>query len=168
MEHYDLIVIGGGPSGYAGAMRAIDFGKKVLLIEKKRIGGAGVYDGVLTSKAFWEYSQRVSSARELVPDFKVNFDEMIRTVKEALFERKTQMTVHLQLLQNMRPDLFFYEKGFAYLMDKNTVKITKEDGSYITVSGTNILIATGSRPRNVSHIKVDEENIITSDGVKHL
>ena len=42
MEHYDLIVIGGGPSGYAGAMRALDFKKKVLLIEKKRIGGAGI------------------------------------------------------------------------------------------------------------------------------
>lgn len=52
-EHFDLIVIGGGPSGYAGAMRALDFGKKVLLIEKRRIGGAGVYDGVLTSKALW-------------------------------------------------------------------------------------------------------------------
>ena len=46
MEHFDLIVIGGGPSGYAGAMRAIDFGKKVLLIEKKKIGGAGVYVSV--------------------------------------------------------------------------------------------------------------------------
>jgi len=45
MEKYDLCVIGAGPSGYAAAMRAIDFGKKVVLIEKDKIGGAGLYNG---------------------------------------------------------------------------------------------------------------------------
>lgn len=168
MEQYDLIVIGGGPSGYAGAMRAIDFEKKVLLIEKKRIGGAGIYDGVLTSKGFWEYSQRISSVRELIPDYEVNFNDMVRTVKEALFERKTQMTVHLQLLQSIRPDLFFYEKGSACFIDKHTIRITKDDGSEKIVQAKNILIATGSRPRIPANIKVDERNIITSDGVKNL
>ena len=73
MEHYDIIVIGGGPSGYAGAMRALDFKKKVLLIEKNRLGGAGIYDGVLTSKTLWEYSQKISSVRELIPNFEVKF-----------------------------------------------------------------------------------------------
>ena len=108
MEHFDLIVIGGGPSGYAGAMRAIDFGKKVLLIERKKIGGAGVYDGVLTSKTLWEYSMKVSSIREMVPDYKVNFQEMEKTVNEAVFERKTQLSVHSQLLQNSSHRLFYY------------------------------------------------------------
>ena len=41
MEEYDLCVIGAGPSGYAAAMRAIDFGKKVVLIEKDKIGVLG-------------------------------------------------------------------------------------------------------------------------------
>ena len=41
MDRYDLCVLGGGPSGYAAAMRAVDFGKKVLLIEKDKLGGAG-------------------------------------------------------------------------------------------------------------------------------
>lgn len=45
MEKYDLCVIGGGPAGYAAAMRAIDFGKKVILIEKDKLGGAGIYNG---------------------------------------------------------------------------------------------------------------------------
>ena len=77
MEHYDLIVIGGGPSGYAGAMRAVDFGKKVLLIEKKRIGGAGVYNGVLTSKTLWEQSLKIASIRELIPDYTPKFESFI-------------------------------------------------------------------------------------------
>ena len=57
MEHYDLCIIGGGPSGYAAAMRAVDFKKKVLLVEKKRLGGAGIFDGALSSKTFWEISK---------------------------------------------------------------------------------------------------------------
>ncbi|MBA3902019.1 MAG: FAD-dependent oxidoreductase, partial [Bacteroidetes bacterium] len=54
MKKYDLCVIGGGPTGYAAAMRAVDFGKTVLLIEKNKLGGAGIYDGALASKAMWE------------------------------------------------------------------------------------------------------------------
>lgn len=41
-EHYDLCVIGGGPAGYAAAMRALDFGKKVVLVEKSQLGGTGI------------------------------------------------------------------------------------------------------------------------------
>lgn len=49
-KKFDLAVIGGGPAGYAAAMRAIDFGKRVCLIEAKKVGGAGVYHGALSSK----------------------------------------------------------------------------------------------------------------------
>ncbi len=168
MEHFDLIVIGGGPSGYAGAMRAIDFGKKVLLIEKKKLGGAGVYDGVLTSKTLWEYSMKVSATREMVPGFKVNFEEMEKTVNEAVFERKTQMTVHSQLLQNSSNRLFYYEKGQAQFIDKNTIQITKEDSTIKKVSADFILVATGSSPRIPNNITVDNKTIMTSDGIKNL
>ncbi len=61
MEKYDLCVIGGGPSGYAAAMRAVDFDKSVLLVERDRIGGAGIYDGALSSKTFWEISKEFAS-----------------------------------------------------------------------------------------------------------
>ncbi len=167
MEHYDLIVIGGGPSGYAGAMRAIDFGKKVLLIEKTRIGGAGIYNGVLTSKTLWDQALKVLSIREMIPNYEVNFDAVAKIVNEAVFERKTQMTVHLQLLQKLQTRLFFYEKGTALLLDKHTVQIAKDD-LLKTVSADFILIATGSRPRVPSNIVVDEKIIVTSDGIKNF
>jgi dihydrolipoamide dehydrogenase len=168
MDHYDLIVIGGGPSGYAGAMRAIDFGKKVLLIEKRRIGGAGVYDGVLTSKALWEQALKAAMIREMIPEYIPDFTQISKTVNEAVFERKTQMTVHLQLLQAMTNNLFYYEKGTAKLVDKHTVLITKEDGHEKQVTTDFILIATGSRPRIPANINVDEETIVTSDGIKNF
>ena len=168
MEDFDLIVIGGGPSGYAGAMRAIDFGKKVLLIEKKRIGGAGVYNGVLTSKTLWEQALKVASIREMIPEYVPKFETFAKIVDEAVFERKTQMTVHLQLLQKQQNKLFFYEKGTAYILDKHTVKVTKEDGTVKQFTCKNILIATGSTPRKPSNIVVDEEVIVTSDGIRNF
>ncbi len=168
MEHYDLVIIGGGPSGYAGAMRAIDFGKRILLVEKRRIGGAGVYNGVLTSKTLWEQALKAASIREVVPGYEPKFDTFSKIVDEAVFERKTQMTVHLQLLQKAENQLFFYEKGTAFIMDKHTIKITKEDGSFKTVATDNILIATGSSPRKPVNIKVDEQIIVTSDGISNF
>lgn len=169
MDKYDLVVIGGGPAGYAGAMRAIDFRKKVLLIEKSRVGGAGVYDGVLTSKTMWEHSMKVNTIRETIPDYKVEYDEVKKMVGDAVFERKTQMTVHLQLLSNaINKDIFHYEKGYARLLDKNRVEITKESGEKKIVWGEYILIATGSRPRVVPSIPIDEETIVTSDGIKNF
>ncbi len=168
MEHYDLIVIGGGPSGYAGAMRAIDFGKKVLLVEKSRIGGAGIYNGVLTSKTLWEQALKALSIRELIPDYSPKFEDISKVVNEAVFERKTQVTVHLQLLQKEQNRLFYYEKGSAKLKDKHTVVIKKEDGSIKTATADFILIATGSRPRIPANISVDEKTIVTSDGIKNL
>lgn len=168
-DKYDLIVIGGGPSGYAGAMRAIDFRKKVLLVERKRIGGAGVYDGVLTSKTLWEYSMKVSTIRETIPDFDVDFSQSDKIVRSAIFERKTQMTVHLQLLEEAtNRDLFHYEKGTAGFIDKNHIEITKENGEKRVVYGEHILICTGSRPRYLNNIPIDEEVIMTSDGIKNL
>lgn len=54
MEKYDLVIIGAGPAGYAAAMRAVDLKKKTLLIEKDQLGGAGIANGALSSKTWWE------------------------------------------------------------------------------------------------------------------
>jgi dihydrolipoamide dehydrogenase len=167
MEHYDLVVIGGGPSGYAGAMRAIDFRRKVLLLEKKRIGGAAVYDGVLNSKAMWEQALKAASIREMIPDYEPDYKSVVKIVNEAVFERKTQMTIHLKLLHEMMHDFFFHEKGTAFIVDKNTIRVTKDDGTSRTVTTDYILIATGSRPRIPANIPVDEQTIVTSDGIKN-
>ncbi len=78
------------------------------------------------------------------------------------------MTVHLQFLQKLKQRFVFYEKGDGCIIDKNTVKITKEDGTIKKVTTDNILITTGSRPRIPANITVDEKIILTSDGIKNL
>ena len=101
MEKYDLCVIGGGPAGYAAAMRALDFGKKVLMVEKDKLGGYGIYDGALASKTMWELSNKVKTVNdEIGTDSRINmpFSKVKEIINEALFERKFQFSCHLRII----------------------------------------------------------------------
>lgn len=170
MNHYDLIVIGGGPAGYAAAMRGIDFGKTVCLIEKDKVGGAGVYNGALSSKTLWELSHRVDSVNNMLKSDKhVNFElpwlDVKQHVEEAIFERKFQYSCHIKLLQTESMNkLFHYERGSGKLLSTNEVQINHE-GTEKIIWGDHIVLATGSRPRYLPNVQVDEKFILTSDGI---
>ncbi|MBL0127323.1 MAG: NAD(P)/FAD-dependent oxidoreductase [Flavobacteriales bacterium] len=175
MEHYDLCVVGGGPAGYAAAMRGIDMGQRVILVERDRIGGTGIYNGALTSKTLWEIAQRVSSANELMrtrgrEPFRLEWNEVMRSLNEAAFERKYLYACHMQLLA-ARPDTgegsFHHERGEAHFLDPMTLRIQRP-GFIHDIKASHVVIATGSRPRTLPGIEVDEKTILTSDGLLQL
>lgn len=180
MEKYDLCIIGGGPSGYAAAMRAIDFGKKVVLIERDKVGGAGLYNGALSSKAMWEFSQKYFTVKNELKEsgaegFDISFEDFMKTTNAAVFDRKFQLAVHVKLLQTeTEKKIFTYERGTAKLTDKNHILIQKKnslsDGggrgeAEKTIFADYIILATGSRPRKLPAIPIDEKIIFTSDGI---
>ena len=172
MIDYDVCVIGGGPAGYAAAMRAIDYGKKVVLIEKEKLGGAGLYDGVLSSKTMWEYSQTVLNAKKHINSGNLKLDvqwkDMKKTIQEAIFERSFQLSCHLKILQEEdKKHLFKLERGKATLIDKHSVQIEGKKKTKI-ITAENIVLATGSKPRILPHIDIDEKTILSSDGITHL
>lgn len=176
MERYDLCVIGGGPAGYAAAMRAIDLGKSVLLVERDRIGGTGIYNGALASKTLWEIAQRVSSTNELMrkrgrEPLHLSWAEVDRTLNEAIFERKYLHACHMQLLAartgTTGEGTFRHERGHARFSGPHTLTIDRA-GQVSEVHAEHIIIATGSRPRKPPGIPVDEECILTSDGIFSL
>lgn len=173
MDKFDVVIIGGGPAGYAASMRAIDFGKKVCLIERSRIGGAGLYDGALTSKTLWELSQKVQVTNENLENFghapyRPTWSEIKTTLNEAIFERKFQYSCHIKLLQNETEKCqFTYERGDASFINEHEVEIVI-DGAVKKVYGKNIIIATGSSPRKLPNVDVDEKIICTSDGIEHI
>lgn len=173
MEKYDLIVIGGGPAGYAAAMRGIDFGKKVCLIEKKRVGGAGVYNGALSSKTLWEISNRVNYVNQSLLDggrspYEIPWNKVQQLVNEAVFERKFQYSCHIKLMETEQMNgRLKYERGTGSLESDHTVRLKTERGEEI-IYGEHIVLAAGSRPRTLPNIQVDEQSILTSDGIEGI
>ena len=172
MEKYDLCVIGGGPSGYAAAMRAVDFDKSVLLVERDRIGGAGIYDGALSSKTFWEISKEFASFSKKMSHYGleepvVHFYNVLNEVNDAVSERSNQLEEHLRLVIQQRPEGFRYIKGSAHLISSSEIELETDSGTE-KVNAENIIIATGSRPRKIPSITIDEDIIMTSDGISSL
>ena len=175
MEHekFDICIIGGGPSGYAAAMRAIDFGKKVLLVEKDKVGGYGIYNGALSSKTLWELSEKVAGVNDTIVSmgrkrFEISWEEVMKTMNEAIFDRKFQYSCHIKLLQTeVMNKVFSYERGIATMLNEHEILIKKEDEENI-IWAENIILASGSRPRGLPNVKIDEKIIMTSDGIHAL
>lgn len=170
MEHYDLCVIGGGPAGYAAAMRALDLNKKVLLIEKDKIGGAGLYNGALSSKTFWEISRNIVAARKCMQQFSegtftVAFKDVLKQVRDQVYLRRLQLETHLALLERSKGNILSFRKGEGRLLNRNEVLISSKDKEE-SIYAEHILLATGSRPRKLPEIPIDEEVIVTSDGIE--
>lgn len=174
MKRFDLCVIGAGPSGYAAAMRAVDYGKNVLIIERYAIGGAGITNGALSSKTWWELSRNVDLVHKNkkryninAPD--VNFQALKEEVNNAVEERKELLTNHLDELHKVKNGfLVTYITGDAHLTSPNDILVTYIDGSEEKFSADYIILATGSRPRKLPHIPIDGKIIFTSDGISDL
>lgn len=101
IDHYDLVVIGSGPAGFAAAMRGVDFGKKVAIIEAKNIGGAGVFNGALTSKTMWELSSDYAVASAVDRGYRashltVDYSEVKKTVIQAAKTKQYQMMSQIE------------------------------------------------------------------------
>ena len=173
MERFDLVVIGAGPSGYAAAMRAIDFKKKTLLVEKAEVGGAGVTNGALSSKTWWELSREASAFRKSLKRYNIKapnviYREVQNEVRRAVLERKSMLEEHMEMLKesNYSPYLKF-KTGTAYLITKNEIEI-RVNGKSSKVWADNIILATGSRPRYLPELPIDEKNVMTSDGIENM
>ncbi len=166
MFDYDVTIIGGGPAGFAAAMRAVNLGKRTLLIEKNELGGYSIYNGALSTKTLWEISLRfvLSSgsnngffSKESTPDFHSIWAQK----KAATFEKTERLQKQIDYLVNHH--YLTFKKGAASLVDKHTIQVNSE-----TFSSQFIILATGSRPRQLPNIQVDEKHIFTSDGIENI
>ena len=161
---YDIIVIGSGPGGYIAAIRASQLGKKVAIIEKySTLGGTCLNVGCIPSKALLDSSHHFYDAVH-------HFEEHGISVEKPSFDFTKMVARKASVVETTTG-------GIKYLMDKNNidvfeglgsfedathVKIAKNDGSSEVIEGTNIIIATGSKPSNLPFINIDKERVITS------
>ena len=171
MEKFDVCVIGAGPSGFAAAMRAIDFGKRVALVERNKVGGAGIFDGALSSKTLWELSESYQLTHNTnlgytVYDSEVHFSSVMHQAHRAVAEKHVQLKKQISYFQKTGQLSFF--NGHAKFTSKNEIDITDAEGAKQTIWAENTVMAVGSRPRYLPNIPIDEKIILTSDGVSSL
>jgi dihydrolipoamide dehydrogenase len=173
MEKFDLAVIGAGPSGYAAAMRALDFRKKTLLIEKSSVGGAGVTHGALSSKTWWELSRDMAAFRKALNRFgmpapPVRFKEIQAEVKKAVEERRHLLEHHLEQLRHGEyHGLLSYRTGTARIVGPCEVEVVQGDRREV-ITAEHIVLATGSRPRYLPELPIDEQTVMTSEGIEEM
>ena len=171
MDKFDLCVIGAGPSGFAAVMRAIDFGKKVALIERGKVGGAGLFDGALSSKTLWELSESYKLTRNTqlgytVYDSELSFSSVMNQTHRAVVEKHSQLKQQIAYFQKSGQLQYF--QGHGQFKSAKEIDITDAQGQTQTIWADNTVMAIGSRPRYLPHIPIDEKIILTSDGVSHL
>ncbi|MFT7442264.1 MAG: dihydrolipoamide dehydrogenase [Maribacter sp.] len=161
---YDIIVIGSGPGGYIAAIRASQLGKKVAIIEKyATLGGTCLNVGCIPSKALLDSSHHYYDAVH-------HFEEHGISIQKPSFDFTKMVERKANVVETTTG-------GIKYLMDKNDIavfeglgsfedathiKVSKNDGSSEVIEGTNIIIATGSKPSTLPFISIDKERIITS------
>ncbi len=174
MAIWDLCVIGAGPAGYAAAMRAHDLGKRVVLIERDRVGGAGIHAGALSSKTMWHLSNDYATAKAVdrgyraVGGIEVSYASVTEGVRQAVAERRGILDRQLEGLSKPYPSgaVVTLVRGDAKFIDPHTVEVKKLDGTVEAITADNFLLATGSRPRVPDGIEVCGKIIVTSDHIE--
>ena len=149
---YDLVVIGSGPGGQRAAVQAAKLGKSVLVLEKKRLGGACLHTGTIPSKALRESALGcpidACTALKLV---------MTRTHRVIVDET---MIIANQLGRNGIEFL----SGMGSFVDENHVQVVNDTGTY-KVRGEVFVIATGTRPRRPDDLDFDGQILFDSDTI---
>ena len=165
--HYDLIVIGSGPSGRRAAIQAAKLGQSVLVVENRlRVGGVSVHTGTIPSKTLRETVLNLSGWRER------GFYGLAYRVKKDIEGRdlgarlgKT-LDYEIEVLENQ-----FARNGVktlagcASFTDPTTVAVKKADGETDQVTAERIVIAVGTKPFRPAHIPFDGKAVVDSDSL---
>lgn len=167
---FDLIVIGGGPAGYVGAIRAAQLGMSVACVEKREtLGGTCLNVGCIPSKALLNASEKYAEAASgylgglgiEVGKIKLNLTEMMLG-KDKIVSGLTGGIDHL-FKKNKITRLI----GSASLKGQGKVEVSAS-GKTQSYSASRILIATGSLPTSLPNVEIDETKIVSSTGALAL
>ncbi|MBX3041910.1 MAG: dihydrolipoyl dehydrogenase, partial [Bdellovibrionaceae bacterium] len=169
-QQFDLIVIGAGPGGYVGAIRAAQLGLKTAIIEKdKTLGGTCLNVGCIPSKALLESSEHYQAAQHDlaahgVKVSKVELDlSTLMKRKDKVVEQNTQGINFL-----MKKNKITVFNGYGKILGTGKVEVAKADGTKETLATKNIMIATGSVPAELPFLKFDEKRVVSSTGALAL
>ncbi len=161
-SEYDLIVIGGGPAGYAGAIKAGQLGKKVACVEMERAGGTCLNWGCIPSKALLksaELYQSMLHAEDMgltVGEISFDFQKIIRRSRDV----SDRMAGGIEFL--FRKNKVDYIIGKGRVDAPGVVTLTSGDREGEQLHAKNILLATGCKARTLPDLKIDGTRVMTS------
>eukprot|EP00924_Labyrinthula_sp_SR-Ha-C_P016925 maker-scaffold_6-snap-gene-19.40-mRNA-1 protein AED:0.01 eAED:0.01 QI:352/1/1/1/1/1/2/198/493 len=170
---YDLVIIGGGPGGYTGAIKAGQLGMKVACVESRgALGGTCLNVGCIPSKALLNSSHHYHDALHSFKRHGVDIDGVNLNL-EQMMKNKSQTVTGLTsgienfLFKNAGVD---YVPGFGKIVSSGEVSVTKLDGGNEVLKTKNIMIATGSEvtPLQQAPVDNDKQLIVDSTGALEL
>jgi dihydrolipoamide dehydrogenase len=163
-QQFDVLILGGGMS-YVGAIRASQLGLKVGLVERDALGGTCLNRGCIPSKALLETADLLHRVTAQGAEFGLAGHDGVSLEYGALAVRRDAVVDK-------------HVKGVEFLMKKNGVTVIRGNGTLtgptsvhvsggeageLDVSGSDLILATGSAPRSLPGLDVDGERIVTSD-----
>jgi len=156
---FDIVVIGAGPGGYVAAIRAAQLGYSTACVEEGNLGGVCLNIGCIPTKALLESAAMITHLGH-AKDFGVTVGEVKTDLAQAV---KRSRQVSDRLVKGIG---FLFKKnkvthipGRGRLAGKGKVEVTGKDGKQQTVTAKHVIVATGSRPRDLPFLKIDHERV---------
>lgn len=174
-EQYDLVILGGGTGGYVAAIRAAQLGLKTAVVEKGKVGGTCLHKGCMPSKAMLKSAEMFHAAKKL-REFGVVTGEAtldfarVRERKDMIVSQLFKGVQHLLKKNNVTVIEGYGRVTGASIFSPRAgaVRIERPDGESETLTPSNVIIATGSRPKALPGLPFDGERIINSDHALEL
>jgi len=166
-QQYDVVVIGSGPGGYVAGIRAGQLGMKVAVIEKDPfLGGTCTHRGCIPTKALLENAdifEHVNRAKE----FGVNVGGVQLDFKTGQDRKQKVVDTNAKGIEFLfRKNKVDRITGFGKIAGKGIVEVSGNEPRKLTAK--NIILAMGSVPKDLPHIKADGKRIINSDHILQL
>ena len=172
VETFDLVIIGGGPAGYVGAIRAAQLGLKTALVEKRTtLGGTCLNVGCIPSKAMLQSSHHFEVAKNefsnhgiITKGLKIDLPAMLRRKNQVV----SDLTKGIDFLIKKNKITHFFGEGKLITKNEVEVQAVEESRPSNALSAKNVLIATGSQVTPLPGIEIDEKFIVSSTGALAL
>jgi dihydrolipoamide dehydrogenase len=168
-KSYDVAIIGSGPGGYVAAIRAAQLGLSVLIVERdSRLGGVCTLRGCIPTKALLHTADLLEEARHGadvgVAARDVRLDLALAMKHKEKVVRQSSNGVGYLMKKN-RIDVV---AGFGRIAGVGKVSVAAADGAETTYAAKNILVATGSTPRSLPGVEIDQQTVLSSDSILEL
>ncbi len=162
MSNYDVVVIGAGPAGYVGAIRATQLGLKTAIVDKQWLGGVCLNVGCIPSKALLKNAEVAHTLRERGREFGFSFKDLELDYGAAVKRSRRisgRLTKGVGFL--MKKNKIDVHMGQAYVSARDTISVTNEDGASTELKAKNIVLATGASAAVPPDWTIDGKKVVT-------